>query len=58
MAALLEQDATSLQARVIATHDRAPRHYKLLCEVNGKVPEELKGKVFENEEYSPIANFC
>lgn len=58
MATLLEQDATSLQARVIATHDRAPRHYKLLCEVNGKVPEELKGKVFENEEYSPIANFC
>lgn len=51
---LLTKDRSCCRTTVVAMHDRAPWHYKLLCNVSGKVPESLTGQAFDNDEYCPI----
>lgn len=51
---LLQHDPQSLRATVVARHDHAPRHYRLLCRLEGKVPDALQGKVFNSNEFSVI----
>ena len=56
IALLLREAPESVKASVVAIHNSAPLHYRLLCKIEGKVPEAIAGKVFNSEEFVPIGD--